>query len=54
MTARFDAIGLVVADMGRALAFYRSLGLDVPADGDDQPHVEVPLPSGARLMEVRP
>jgi catechol 2,3-dioxygenase-like lactoylglutathione lyase family enzyme len=50
MTPRFDAIGLVVADMGRALAFYRSLGLDVPADGDDQPHVEVPLPSGARLM----
>ena len=50
MTARFDAIGLVVADMGRALAFYRTLGLDVPADADDQPHVDVPLPNGSRLM----
>jgi catechol 2,3-dioxygenase-like lactoylglutathione lyase family enzyme len=50
MTARFDAIGLVVADMGRALAFYRTLGLDVPADADDQPHVDVPLPTGSRLM----
>ena len=50
MTARFDAIGLVVADMGRALAFYRTLGLDAPQDADDQPHVEVPLPNGLRLM----
>jgi catechol 2,3-dioxygenase-like lactoylglutathione lyase family enzyme len=50
MTARFAAIGLVVSDMGRALAFYRALGLDVPADGDDQPHVDVPLPDGGRLM----
>lgn len=50
MTARFDAIGLVVADMGRALAFYRTLGLDVPADADDQPHVDVSLPNGSRLM----
>ena len=50
MSARFAAIGLVVADMGRSLAFYRALGLDVPADGDDQPHVDVPLPDGGRLM----
>ena len=50
MTARFDAIGLVVADMGRALAFYRAVGLDVPPDADDQPHVDVTLPSGTRLM----
>jgi catechol 2,3-dioxygenase-like lactoylglutathione lyase family enzyme len=50
MTARFDAIGLVVTDMGRALAFYRTLGLDVPSDADAEPHVEVPLPNGARLM----
>ena len=50
MTAHFAAIGLVVADMGRALAFYRALGLDVAKDADDQPHVDVPLPNGARLM----
>ncbi|MGW5448899.1 VOC family protein [Streptomyces asiaticus] len=50
MTARFDAIGLVVADMAASLAFYRRLGLDIPADADTQPHVEAALPGGARLM----
>jgi catechol 2,3-dioxygenase-like lactoylglutathione lyase family enzyme len=50
MTAQFAAIGLVVADMSRSLAFYRTLGLDVPIDADDQPHVDVPLPNGTRLM----
>ena len=49
MTPRFDLIGLVVADMGRALAFYRRLGLDIPADADAQPHVELTLPGGLRL-----
>ena len=49
MTPRVDVVGLVVADMGKALAFYRLLGLDVPADADDQPHVEHPLPGGLRL-----
>jgi catechol 2,3-dioxygenase-like lactoylglutathione lyase family enzyme len=50
MSARFAAIGLVVADMSRSLAFYRALGLDIPSDADAQPHVDVPLPSGGRLM----
>lgn len=49
MTPRFDLIGLVVADMGRSLAFYRRLGLDVPTGAEDQPHVEVTLPGGLRL-----
>jgi catechol 2,3-dioxygenase-like lactoylglutathione lyase family enzyme len=49
MTARFDLIGLVVDDLAASLAFYRRLGLDVPADADDQPHVEVTLPGGLRL-----
>ena len=35
MTARFSAVGLVVSDMGRALAFYRLVGLDIPADADE-------------------
>jgi len=38
-----------VADMGASLAFYRRLGLEVPADADGQPHVEVALPGGLRL-----
>ena len=35
--------------MARALAFYRLLGLDIPAGADDEPHVEVVLPGGLRL-----
>jgi catechol 2,3-dioxygenase-like lactoylglutathione lyase family enzyme len=49
MSARFDVIGIVVDDMARALAFYRELGLDVPADREDEPHVEVSLPGGLRI-----
>ena len=49
MTIRFDVVGVVVADMARSLAFYRRLGIDVPADADDQPHVEAQLPGGVRI-----
>jgi catechol 2,3-dioxygenase-like lactoylglutathione lyase family enzyme len=47
--ARLDVIGLVVADMAASLAFYRRLGLDIPTDADEAPHVEVALPGGLRL-----
>jgi uncharacterized glyoxalase superfamily protein PhnB len=50
MTARFDAIGLVVSDMARSLAFYRRLGLDIPAEADAEPHAEATLSGGLRLM----
>lgn len=50
MATRFDAIGIVVADMARTLAFYRRLGLDAPPEADGEPHVEVVLPGGMRLM----
>lgn len=50
MDARLDAIGVVVSDMAKTLAFYRLLGLDVPADAAAAPHVEVALPGGLRLM----
>lgn len=49
MTPRFTQIGLVVADMGRSLAFYRQLGLDIPAQADTEPHVDAHLPGGLRL-----
>jgi catechol 2,3-dioxygenase-like lactoylglutathione lyase family enzyme len=42
-------IGIVVQDMATSLAFYRRLGLDIPADVDSQPHVETTLPGGLRL-----
>ncbi|MBH1937075.1 VOC family protein [Streptomyces sp. AV19] len=50
MTPRFDCIGIVTADMAASLAFYRRLGLDVPASADDRPHVEHALPGGLRLL----
>ncbi|MEV8567423.1 VOC family protein [Streptomyces sp. NPDC051322] len=50
MTPRLDAIGLVVADMAASLAFYRLLGLDIPAAADNQPHVEAALPGGLRIL----
>jgi catechol 2,3-dioxygenase-like lactoylglutathione lyase family enzyme len=50
MTPRFDAIGLVVADMARSLAFYRLLGFDIPPGSDTAPHVEAALSGGLRLM----
>lgn len=39
--AKPDMVGMVVADMGRALDFYRVLGLDIPAGVEGAPHVEV-------------
>ncbi|MFD7662242.1 VOC family protein [Streptomyces sp. NPDC059788] len=47
---RFAAIGMAVADMAASLAFYRRLGLSVPAEADTAPHAEAALPGGLRLM----
>jgi catechol 2,3-dioxygenase-like lactoylglutathione lyase family enzyme len=49
MAATLSVVGLVVDDMARALAFYRRLGLEVPAAADGEPHVEVVLPGGLKL-----
>lgn len=49
MQPRLDMIGIVVSDMPRSLAFYRALGLDIPASADAEGHVEVTLPGGMRL-----
>jgi catechol 2,3-dioxygenase-like lactoylglutathione lyase family enzyme len=49
MKPQLDLIGLVVADMAASLAFYRLLGLDIPAEADTEPHVETVLPGGIRL-----
>lgn len=50
MDAKLDAVGLVADDLPRTLAFYRELGIDLPPDADTQPHVEVTLPGGLRLL----
>jgi catechol 2,3-dioxygenase-like lactoylglutathione lyase family enzyme len=50
MAPTLNAVGLVVADMAKSLAFYRRLGLDIPDAADAEPHVEAPLPGGLRLL----
>ena len=50
MTARFDAIGLVVSDMAASVTFYRRLGFAFPDGAEDQPHAEAGLPGGLRLL----
>ncbi|GIG58531.1 glyoxalase [Longispora fulva] len=50
MTAQLSFVGIVVADMARTLAFYRRLGLDLPAAADSEPHVEYDLPGGFKLV----
>jgi catechol 2,3-dioxygenase-like lactoylglutathione lyase family enzyme len=49
MTPSFNLIGLVVNDMAASLAFYRRLGLDIPAGAENEPHVDFALPGGMRL-----
>ncbi|MFH8976596.1 VOC family protein [Streptomyces sp. NPDC017890] len=50
MTARFNAISLIVSDMAASVTFYRRLGFAFPADAGDQPHAEAELPGGIRLL----
>jgi catechol 2,3-dioxygenase-like lactoylglutathione lyase family enzyme len=47
---RFDAIGVIVSDMDRAIDFYRRLGLEFPEGADAEGHAESTLPGGLRLM----
>ncbi|WHT17024.1 VOC family protein [Crossiella sp. CA-258035] len=49
MTPRFAVVEILVADMARSLAFYRELGLALPASADAEPHVEHELPGGLKL-----
>ena len=49
MTPRFEAVGLVVSDMGRALAFYRNLGLEFPEGAETEGHAEA-SEAGVRIM----
>ena len=44
-----DMVGMVVKDMGKALAFYRELGLDIAPGQDAEPYVQVITPNGYRI-----
>lgn len=39
-------VGVVVSDMSKALAFYRTLGLELATELDGQPHVEYTSEAG--------
>lgn len=41
MAIQPHTVGIVVKDMAAALAFYRTLGLEIAADEDHAPHVEL-------------
>lgn len=43
MTLQLYMVGVIVADMERAVAFYRRLGLEVPEGSEEQEHVEVKM-----------
>jgi uncharacterized glyoxalase superfamily protein PhnB len=44
-----DMIGFVVDDLHATTAFYRLLGLDIPAFDPQEKHVEVITPNGYRI-----
>jgi uncharacterized glyoxalase superfamily protein PhnB len=52
MQPKLDAIGLVVADLKLAIAFYKHLGLDFGAqpDAEGHDHAEADLGGGMRVM----
>ncbi|GED69635.1 glyoxylase [Brevibacillus reuszeri] len=48
MRVKLDMVGIVVADMKKALDFYRLLGLEIPESANEDHHVEV-AGDGVRL-----
>jgi len=49
VSPRLDLVGIVTNDLARSLAFYRTLGLDIPETPADAPHVEFTFDGGLRL-----
>ena len=49
VSPRLDLVGIVTNDLARSLAFYRTLGLDIPETPADAPHVEFTFDRGLRL-----
>lgn len=47
--AQPDLVGMVVRDMATTLRFYRLLGLDIPAQADQEAHVEWVTSGGFRI-----
>jgi len=49
MKARLQVVELVVQDMAKSLAFYRRLGLEIPAGADKEGHVDCDVGGGLKL-----
>jgi catechol 2,3-dioxygenase-like lactoylglutathione lyase family enzyme len=47
---QLNMVGLITRDMARSLAFYRRLGLEIPAEKDNEPFVLIRMPSGVSLF----
>jgi catechol 2,3-dioxygenase-like lactoylglutathione lyase family enzyme len=47
-------VGLIVRDMPAALAFYRRLGLAIPADSDTKPHVQIKMGGMTFFLDAQP
>ena len=50
MSLKLNVIGIAVSNMAASLAFYRRLGLAISAGSDTEPHVEVELDGGLKLL----
>ena len=49
MPGSLSTIALVVDDMALTLAFYRTLGVEIPASADTESHVKVDLGGGIEM-----
>ncbi|MBC7798407.1 MAG: VOC family protein, partial [Pyrinomonadaceae bacterium] len=49
MSIQLDTVGIIVKDMGKALAFYRTLGLAIPEGNEGEPNVEFTDSNGLTL-----
>jgi predicted lactoylglutathione lyase len=55
MALELYMLGLIVQDMGKALEFYRRLGLAIPEGSEEKTHVEVKMGSGLTFfLDSRP
>ena len=55
MALELYMLGLIVQDMGKSLAFYRRLGLDIPEGSEEMTHVQVKMGGGLTFfLDSRP
>jgi len=47
-------VGLITADMAKALDFYRRLGVDIPEGSEGKTHVEVKMGAMTFFLDSRP